>query len=191
MYKFFAFLDRMKYIKRWSLMHSITSENIMEHSQQVAVIAHALATISNTYFGGKLDVNSIAVKALFHETSEVLTGDLPTPIKYFNPQIRDAYKGLEKYSNQRLLQYLPSQLSAEYAKIILDDSSEEHKFVKYADKIAAYIKCVDEVKMGNAEFVKANETILAEIKNFHCPEVDYFMENFVPAFSLTLDELDA
>ncbi len=190
MYKFFAFLDRMKYIKRWSLMHSLTSENIMEHSQQVAVIAHALAVISNTYFGGNLDANSIAVKALFHETSEVLTGDLPTPIKYFNPEIRDAYKSLEKYSNERLLRYLPSQLSAEYAKIILDDDSIEHKFVKYADKIAAYIKCVDEVKMGNAEFVKANETILKEIKSFNSPEVDYFMENFVPAFSLTLDELD-
>lgn len=190
MYKFFAFLDRMKYIKRWSLMHSLTGENIMEHSQQVAVIAHALAVISNTYFGGNLDANSIAVKALFHETSEVLTGDLPTPIKYFNPEIRDAYKGLEKISNERLLEYLPSQLSAEYAKIILDDSSVEHKFVKYADKIAAYIKCVDEVKMGNREFAKAHDTIRKDIEAFQSPEVNYFMENFLPAFSLTLDELD-
>ena len=190
MYKFFAFLNRMKYIKRWSLMHSLTGENIIEHSQQVAVIAHALATISNTYFGGNLDANSIAVKALFHETSEVLTGDLPTPIKYFNPEIRNAYKSLEKDANKRLLQYLPSQLSDEYAKIILDEDSVEHKFVKFADKIAAYIKCVDEMKMGNAEFSKAHDTILAEINAMNSPEVNYFMENFVSAFSLTLDELD-
>ncbi len=190
MYKFFAYLNRMKYIKRWSLMHSTTNENIMEHSQQVAVVAHALASISNIYFGGNLDANAIAVKALFHETSEVMTGDLPTPIKYFNPEIRDSYKNLEKLSNQRLLKQLPSQLSVEYSKIILDEEGIEHKFVKYADKICAYIKCVDEVKMGNSEFFKAKETILAEIKAFHSPEVDYFMENFLPAFFLTLDELD-
>ena len=190
MYKFFAYLDRMKYIKRWSLMHSTTNENIMEHSQQVAVIAHALATISNVYFGGNLDANSIAVKALFHETSEVMTGDLPTPIKYFNPEIRDAYKSLEKLANERLLSLLPSQLSAEYAKIVMDDVSEEHKFVKYADKICAYIKCVDEVKRGNAEFAKAKETIFKEINAFRSKEVDYFMGNFLPVFSLTLDELD-
>lgn len=190
MYKFFAYLDRMKYIKRWSLMHSTTNENIMEHSQQVAVIAHALATISNVYFGGNLDANSIAVKALFHETSEVMTGDLPTPIKYFNPEIRDAYKSLERLANERLLSLLPSQLSAEYAKIVMDDQSEEHRFVKYADKICAYIKCVDEVKRGNAEFAKAKETIFKEINAFKRAEVDYFMVNFLPAFSLTLDELD-
>lgn len=190
MYKFFAYLDRMKYIKRWSLMHSTTNENIMEHSQQVAVIAHALATISNVYFGGNLDANSIAVKALFHETSEVMTGDLPTPIKYFNPEIRDAYKSLERLANERLLSLLPSQLSAEYAKIVMDDQSEEHRFVKYADKICAYIKCVDEVKRGNAEFAKAKETSFKEINAFKRAEVDYFMGNFLPAFSLTLDELD-
>ena len=190
MYKFFAYLDRMKYIKRWSLMHSTTNENIMEQSQQVAVIAHALATISNVYFGGNLDANSIAVKALFHETSEVMTGDLPTPIKYFNPEIRDAYKSLERLANERLLSLLPSQLSAEYAKIVMDDQSEEHRFVKYADKICAYIKCVDEVKRGNAEFAKAKETIFKEINAFKRAEVDYFMGNFLPAFSLTLDELD-
>lgn len=190
MHKFFAYLDRMKFIKRWSLMHSTTSENIMEHSQQVAVIAHALATISNVYFGGKLDANSIAVKALFHETSEVMTGDLPTPIKYFNPEIRDAYKSLETLANLRLLKQLPNELSAEYQTIILDTDSIEHRFVKYADKICAYIKCVDEVKMGNAEFVKAKESILRDITEFDSPEVNYFMQNFLPAFSLTLDELD-
>ena len=190
MYKFFAFLNRMKYIKRWSLMHSTMGENIMEHSQQVAVIAHALATISNVCFGGNLDASSIAVKALFHETSEVLTGDLPTPIKYFNEEIRDSYKNLEALANKRLLAHLPSELSGEYAKIMEDTDSIEHTFVKYADKIAAYIKCVDELKMGNAEFVKAKETIYKDITSFNSREVDYFMENFLPAFSLTLDELD-
>ena len=190
MFKFFAFLNRMKYIKRWSLMRSTVTENIMEHSQQVAVIAHALATISNTYFGGNLDANSIAVKALFHETSEVLTGDLPTPIKYFNPEIRDAYKKLEKYSNDKLLQLLPSEMVDCYDNIVNDTNSIEHKFVKYADKIAAYVKCIDEVKMSNSEFYKAEKTIRAEIDALNCPEVDYFMQNFMDAFKLTLDELE-
>lgn len=191
MYKFFAYLNRMKYITRWSLMHSTIPENIMEHSQQVAVVAHALALISNKYFGGNLDANSIAVKALFHETSEVLTGDLPTPIKYFNAEIRNAYKDLEKISNNKLLTFLPDSLSEEYAKIINDDSSIEHKFVKYADKICAYTKCLDEVKMGNSEFSKAKESILQEIWRYNCAEVNYFMENFVSAYELTLDELDS
>lgn len=190
MYKFFAYLNRMKYINRWGLMHSNMTENIMEHSQQVAVVAHALATISNVYFGGNLDANSIAVKALFHETSEVLTGDLPTPIKYFNPEIRDAYKRLEQYSNERLLTHLPDELSAEYAKIINDNDSVEHKFVKYADKICAYIKCLDEVKMSNSEFSKAEKTIMDEIRAYASPEVDYFVEHFVDAYKLTLDELE-
>ena len=190
MYKFFAYLNRMKYINRWGLMHSAMNENIMEHSQQVAVVAHALATISNVYFGGKLDVNSITVKALFHETSEVLTGDLPTPIKYYNSEIRDAYKKLEKYSNDRLLKHLPSELSSEYDKIVNDADSIEHQFVKYADKICAYIKCLDELKMSNSEFSKAEKSILEEIRAYKCPEVDYFMDNFIEAYKLTLDELE-
>ena len=191
MYKFFAFLNRMKYISRWSLMRSTVRENIMEHSQQVAVVAHALATISNTYFGGNLDANSIAVKALFHETSEVLTGDLPTPIKYFNPEIRDAYKALEQYSNDKLLKLLPTEMVEVYTNIVNDNDSIEHKFVKYADKICAYIKCIDEVKMSNSEFFKAEKTIRAEIDAIDSPEVKFFMENFVDAFSLTLDELQS
>lgn len=190
MYKFFAFLNRMKYISRWSLMRSTVRENIMEHSQQVAVVAHALATISNTYFGGNLDANSIAVKALFHETSEVLTGDLPTPIKYFNPEIRDAYKALEQFSNDKLLKLLPAEMVDMYTNIVNDNDSIEHKFVKYADKICAYIKCIDEVKMSNSEFFKAEKTIRAEIDAIDSPEVKFFMENFIDAFYLTLDELE-
>ncbi len=190
MYKFFAYLNRMKYINRWSLMHSVVKENIMEHSQQVAVIAHGLATISNVYFGGNLDVNSITVKALFHETSEVLTGDLPTPIKYFNPETRDSYKGLEKLANKKLLQHLPPEMVECYRQIVTDEDSMEHKFVKYADKICAYIKCIDEVKMSNGEFFKAKATLRADIDAIDAPEVKYFMENFVEPFELTLDELD-
>ncbi len=191
MYKFFAYLNRMKYINRWCLMRSTVTENIMEHSQQVAVVAHALATISNTYFGGNLDANSIAVKAIFHETSEVITGDLPTPIKYFNREIRDSYKALEHYSNERLLTFLPSELSAIYGKLINADKDDEYKYVKYADKICAYIKCIDEVNMGNSDFTSAKKALLEEINAFHSKEVDYFMENFISAFSLTLDELQA
>ena len=191
MYKFFAYLNRMKYINRWSLMRSTVTENIMEHSQQVAVIAHALAMISNTYFGGNLDANSIAVKAIFHETSEVITGDLPTPIKYFNDEIRTSYKALERYSNERLLGFLPSELSATYATIINADKDEEYKYVKYADKICAYLKCVDELNMGNSDFTSAKKTLRKEIDDFDSQEVNYFMENFVDAFSLTLDELQS
>ena len=190
MYKFFAYLNRMKYINRWGLMHSNMTENIMEHSQQVAVVAHALATISNVYFGGNLNADKIAVKALFHETSEVLTGDLPTPIKYFNPEIRDAYKSLEHYSNERLLTHLPKELADSYAEIINDADSVEHRFVKYADKICAYIKCLDELKMSNSEFSKAEKTILEEIRAYNSPEVDYFVDNFIEAYKLTLDELE-
>ena len=172
-------------------MRSTVRENIMEHSQQVAVVAHALATISNTYFGGNLDANSIAVKALFHETSEVLTGDLPTPIKYFNPEIREAYKALEQFSNDKLLKLLPAEMVEVYTNIVNDNNSIEHKFVKYADKICAYIKCIDEVKMSNGEFFKAEKTIRAEIDAINSPEVKFFMENFIDAFYLTLDELEA
>ncbi|MBQ2723862.1 MAG: 5'-deoxynucleotidase [Clostridia bacterium] len=190
MYKFFAFLDRMKYINRWSLMHSTKTENIAEHSLQVAQIAHALATISNLYFDGKVDANSVAVKAVFHETSEVLTGDLPTPIKYFNPAISTAYKALEAQSNQKLLSHLPDQMQEVYQPILCDHDDLEYKFVKYADKISAYVKCIDELKLSNKEFVKAKDSILQEINNFKSPEVDFFMENFVTAYQLSLDELD-
>lgn len=189
MYKFFAYLNRMKFINRWGLMHSTITENIMEHSQQVAVVAHALATISNVYFGGHLDANSIAVRAIFHETSEVMTGDLPTPIKYFNPEIRDAYKKLEQYSNDKLLALLPTELATEYDKIVNAPQDVEYKFVKYADKICAYIKCLDELKMGNGEFYRAEKTLYQDIRASHCAEVDYFMDNFVDAYRLTLDEL--
>ncbi|MCM1043062.1 MAG: 5'-deoxynucleotidase [Corallococcus sp.] len=190
MYNFFAYLNRMKHIKRWGLMYSALPENIMEHSQQAAVIAHALATIANVYYGGSYNADRIAVYALFHETSEVMTGDLPTPIKYFNPEIRDSYKDIERLANDKLLSHLPQELKGEYQSVIFGGSAEERKLVKCADKICAYVKCIDELKMGNGEFAKAKNTIKAEIDSYSLPEVKYFMENFVKAFELTLDEME-
>ena len=191
MFKFFAFLNRMKYIKRWSLMRSVREENIMEHSQQVAVIAHALALINNKIIGGKVDVNKVVLLAQYHEVGEVITGDLPTPIKYFNLEIKSAYKDLEKNASLRLLGMLPETLQNEYKEYVLpDENTEEYKLVKYADRLAAYLKCVEEVKAGNAEFKKAKTAIGNELKNSKSAEVEYYLKEFAPAYDLTLDELD-
>ncbi len=191
MFKFFAYLNRMKYIKRWSLMRSVREENIMEHSQQVAVIAHALGLIRNKFFGGTLDIEKIVLYAQYHEVGEVITGDLPTPIKYFNPEINAAYKDLEKIACGRITEMLPETLKEEYKQYILPDtSSAEYAVVKYADRLAAYLKCVEEVKAGNSEFKKARASILSELKNTGAEEVEYYLKEFAPAFELTLDELD-
>ena len=191
MYKFFAFLNRMKYIRRWSLMRSVREENIMEHSQQVAVIAHALALINNKMFDKNVDIEKTVLYATYHEVGEVITGDLPTPIKYFNPQIQNAYKDLEKDASQKLLGMLPPSMKEEYEKYVLPDvDSEEYKIVKCADRLAAYLKCVEEVKSGNAEFKKAKASIGAELKASKRPDVAYYLKEFAPAYDLTLDELD-
>ena len=181
----------MKYIKRWSLMRSIREENIMEHSQQVAVIAHALALINNKIMGGSIDIGKTVLLAQYHEVGEVITGDLPTPIKYFNPEIKSAYKDLEKHASKKLLNMLPEELKDEYAQFVLpDETSEEYKLVKCADRLAAYFKCVEEVKAGNSEFKKAKTAIGNELKNLKRAEVDYYLKEFAPAYDLTLDELD-
>ncbi len=191
MYKFFAYLSRMKNIKRWSLMRSVKEENIMEHSHQVAVIAHALATISNKMFGDTLNITNVVLYAQYHEVGEVITGDLPTPIKYFNPEIKNAYKDLEKQATERILGMLPNELKEEYDKYLLPDTdSKEYKFVKYADRLSAYIKCIEELKAGNLEFKKAKTTIGAELKKITEPAVVYYLKEFIPTFELTLDELD-
>ncbi len=191
MSKFFAYLDRMKYIKRWSLMRSVRDENIMEHSQQVSVIAHALALVSNKIYGQNLDIAKVVLLAQYHEVSEVITGDLPTPIKYFNPEIKSAYKDLEKNAAERILNMLPDELKGEYEGYVLPDTdSDEYKIVKYADRISAYVKCVEEIKAGNSEFKKAKASIEKELKNCQNQAVEYYFKNFVPAYSLTLDELD-
>lgn len=191
MYKFYAFINRMKYIKRWSLMRSIREENIMEHSHQVAVIAHALALIQNKEFGGKLDISKVVLLAQYHEVGEVITGDLPTPIKYFNPEINSAYKDLEKGACTKLLDMLPENLKEEYIEYILPNTnSEEYAVVKYADRISAYLKCVEEIRLGNSEFKKAGASIGKELKKCTYQAVVFYMKEFAPAFELTLDELD-
>ena len=191
MFKFFAYLDRMKYIKRWSLMHSLREENIMEHSQQVAVIAHALAVINNKIFNGNASIEKTVLTAQYHETGEVITGDLPTPIKYFNPEINSAYKDLENKACHRILNMLPEELKEEYVKYVLPDTSTtEYKLVKAADKLSAYLKCIEELKAGNSEFKKAKNTLEKDVKALKMDEVDYYLKNFVPAYELTLDELD-
>lgn len=190
-FDFYAYLMRMKYIKRWALMRSTSEENIMEHSWEVAVIAHALAIIKNEKFGGKVDEYKTLCLAVYHETSEVVTGDLPTPIKYFNREINSAYKSLEKDANERLIAKLPEELQNRYREFILDDPvSEEHKLMKYADRICAYIKCLEELKVGNKEFLKAKESIGKELSNADDEAVKYFIKNVLPTFSKTLDELE-
>ena len=191
MSKFFAYLNRMKYIKRWSLMRSIREENIMEHSQTVAVIAHALALITNKIYGGNVDEKKVVLLAQYHEVGEVITGDLPTPIKYFNPEIKTAYKDLEKGACERILSMLPDGIKDEYREYILpDESTEEYKLVKYADRLSAYLKCVEEVKAGNAEFKKAKASIGNELKNCKNAAVEYYLKEFASAYELSLDELD-
>lgn len=187
---FLAFLFRMKYINRWSLMRNTETENIAEHSLQVAMIAHMLATIKNKYYDGNIDANNIAVLAMFHDSSEIITGDMPTPIKYFNPELKDAYKNVENVANQKLLSMLPKDFKDTYERILFHDDSEAWTLVKAADKLAAYIKCIEEEKAGNKEFIKAKETISKSIAQINRPEVKYFMDVFMCSFSLTLDELE-
>ncbi|MDE7075927.1 MAG: 5'-deoxynucleotidase [Clostridia bacterium] len=191
MYNFYAFMDRMKYIRRWSLMRSVRDENIMEHSQQVAMLAHALALINNKIYNGTVDAEKCVMYAVYHECAEVLTGDLPTPIKYFNKSIQGAYKGLEDEACNKLLKMLPPELVGEITLCVKPDTeSAEHKIVKAADRLAAYIKCLEEQRCGNSEFEKAKKSIEADLRARNMPEVEYFMKNFIKSFNLTLDELE-
>jgi 5'-deoxynucleotidase len=187
---FFAYLGRMKYILRWGLMRNTQPENIQEHSLQVAAIGHALAVINNRRFGGSANADRVAALAVFHEASEVITGDLATPIKYFNPHIKDAYKHIEQVASEKLLSMLPEELQADYEPLLFQRDTEEHRLMKAADKICAYLKCLDELKAGNREFEKATASIRKELDALKRPEVDYFLEKFAPSFSLTLDELN-
>ena len=190
-YDFYAYLDRMKYIKRWQLMRSTREENIMEHSQSVAVLAHALATIRKEVFHKDVDILKTVLYALYHETSEVMTGDLPTPIKYYNHDIRGAYKDLEKHACEKMCEMLPKEMKGAIAPFVLaDENSEEYKLVKAADRLSAYIKCLEELKCGNSEFSKAKHSIEQDLKSRNMPEVDYFFEQFIRSFELTLDELE-
>ena len=185
---FFAYISRMRFIQRWALMRNTAPENVQEHSHQVAVLAHALAVIRNERFGGHADPGAVAVAALYHDASEILTGDMPTPIKYDNPAIRRAYKDVEAVAEEKLLHMLPDEFQPAYAPI-LHPIGEVEQLVKAADKLSAYIKCVEELKAGNNEFREAAAQTRAALEGYGLPEVAYFLETFMPSFSLTLDEL--
>jgi 5'-deoxynucleotidase len=191
---FFAYLARMKLIDRWSLMRCTQRENVQEHSLQVAIIAHALCLIKNKYFEGKLSPESVALKAIFHDATEVLTGDLPTPVKYFNPEIRNAYLAIEDHAVAQLMKLLPEEFKQDYQKLLLlgDEETETKAMIKAADTLAAYIKCQEEEAAGNREFSRAKKSIEAKLLELKKrPEVDYFAKHFIPSFSLTLDEISS
>ncbi len=189
-YNFYAHMDRMKYIKRWQLMRSVREENIMEHSQQVAVFTHALALINNRVFGGNANAEKAVLYAVYHECSEVMTGDLPTPIKYFNNSIRGAYKNIEARACDRLLTTLPKELETALSPYLKPDTeSYEYALMKAGDRLSAYVKCLEELRCGNSEFKKAKKSIEEDLHSRNMPEVEYFFENFIDSFSLTLDEL--
>ena len=186
---FFAYISRMRFIQRWALMRNTAPENVQEHSHQVAVLAHALAVIRNEKFGGHLDPGAAAAAALYHDASEILTGDMPTPIKYDNPAIRSAYKDVEAVASRRLLEMLPPELRSAYEPLLLETDGEVRQVVKAADKLSAYIKCVEELKAGNNEFRQAAAQTRRALEEYGLPEVAYFLETFMDSFSLTLDEL--
>jgi len=189
---FFAYLARMKFIQRWGLMRNTRSENIQEHSLQVAMIAHALAVLANTRFGAAVDPDRTALLAVFHDAEEVITGDLPTPIKYFNPRVKEAVDGLEVVAKQRLLDMLPDDLRVAYEPLLMEQpgDAESWRLVKLADKVCAYLKCLEEAKAGNREFERAEASIRAALEATGEPVVEAFMTTFVPSFRLTLDELN-
>jgi 5'-deoxynucleotidase len=187
----FAYLSRMKFIKRWALMRNTYPESIQEHSQRVAVIAHALATIRNRLHGGRVDAARTALLALYHDAGEVLTGDLPSPVKYFNPDMRAAYGGIERAAADRLLAMVPAALQADYRPLLLEDGADhEHwELVHAADKLCAYLKCMEEVAAGNREFARAEQALRAMVEAIPLPEVRYFLAEFAPSLRLSLDEL--
>ena len=188
---FYAYLSRLRWIKRWGLKRNAHEENVMEHSWEVAVIAHTLALIKNKYYEGQVDANAVATAALYHDITEVITGDLPTPIKYHSPEISTAYKQIEHQAELELLALLPDALRNDFADLIQHNKipAEHLEIIKAADKISAYLKCQTELKAGNTEFVNAAEQIALSISESTRPEVIFFMQSFVPSCGLTLDGL--
>ena len=186
---FYALIARMKNIRRWELMRSIQPENVQEHSHMVAVIAHALAVIRRDVFGTECDPNAAAAAALFHDASEILTGDLPTPIKYYDPDIMTAYRRVEAAASKKLLGMLPEAIRPAYEPLLQETDPELKRLVKAADKMSAYIKCIEERRAGNDEFLQAEQKSLQALRGYGLAEVDYFIDHFIPAFERTLDEL--
>ncbi|HBU12995.1 MAG TPA: 5'-deoxynucleotidase [Clostridiales bacterium] len=188
---FYAYMSRLKHIKRWGLMRNTMEENVAEHSYEVVLIAHALCVINNEILGGHADETQVLLAAVYHETGEAITGDLPTPIKYFDDDITQAYKKIEAHAGQTMVRMLPEKMRPRIAPYVLGELSDETKrIVKAADRICAYIKCIEEKKSGNTEFDKAGVRVLAAIEAMDMPEVKYFMRNFMEGYSLTLDELN-
>lgn len=187
-YGFFALMFRMKYINRWALMRCTSNENLAEHSLETAILANALANIGNGVYGKKYDASEIALKALYHDATEIMTGDLPTPIKYYNTDIRKAYSDVEKCAEEKIVSLLPDTLKGQY-KSIFTINDDEKMLIKVADKLCAYIKCKSELLGGNIEFEYAEATTLSALKEYNCPELSYFMENFLPAFFEPLDNI--
>ncbi len=192
-YNFYATISRMKYIERWALMRNTISENLSEHSLEVSMISHALCVIGNVRYGKKLDADKTAVIALYHDSSEIITGDMPTPIKYYNKSIKEVFKNIENEANTQLLSQLPEDLKFAYEDIFFktDNLSYEWRLVKAADKLSALIKCIEEEKTGNREFIKAKEATEASLLEMakEIPEINDFMKEFIPSFHKTLDEL--
>ncbi len=188
---FYAYMARMKLIKRWGLRHNTREENDQEHSLQVAMIAHALAIYKNRRYGGNVDVEKVLLYALYHEAAEVITGDLASPIKYFNPGIRDAYKEIERMASEKLLDYLPADFQEDFRELLFpDEESYEWRIVKAADRISAYVKCLEEYGFGNREFLTAQENVRASVSQMNMPEAEDFMREFAPSFMLPLDALN-
>ena len=187
--KFFAIISRMKYINRWGLMRSTITENISEHSLETAFIAHVLALYRNVRFGGRVDPERAALLAMYHDVTEIITGDLPTPVKYFNADIKAEYDKVEKMAEERMLSYLPEDLRGYYRPLFskTDDDAELWTLVKAADKLSALIKCTEERQMGNSDFTEAEKSTLAAVREMHLPEAEEFLAEFLPAYTQTLD----
>jgi 5'-deoxynucleotidase len=188
---FFAYLSKLRWIRRWGLKRNAIGENVMEHSWEVATIAHALAVIHNRRCGGSVDPNAVAAAALFHDAAEVITGDLPSPVKYHNPNITKAYKDLERAAERDLLELVPADLRDDYRDLLLEERvPDTHRaLIKAADTLAAYIKCEAELRAGNVEFTDAAEDIRARLDALVMPEVEHFVTTFLPSYRLTLDQL--
>jgi len=189
---FFAMLSRMKYINRWALMRNTHTENISEHSLEVAMIAHALAVISNTRFGGRVNADRAALLGIYHDAPEIITGDMPTPVKYYSKQIHEAFNKVEDDACNALLDMLPEDMQDSYKPFFFktEEDAELWKFVKAADKICAYTKCLEEAKAGNSDFDKAAKTNLKALNEIDMPEVKCYIEEFLPSYNLTLDEMN-
>ena len=188
-YSFFAYIFRMRYISRWALMRNTRTENVEEHSYEVAVLAHALAAIGQEVFHKDVDPDRAAVVALFHDTSEIITGDMPTPIKYYNPELKGAYKAVEAVAQEKLLTKLPDVLKSVYAPLVREEDQAVRPYVKAADKLAAWLKCIEELKAGNSEFRRAADETKAALRAMEMEELNWFLDNLSDAFQLALDDL--